>query len=122
MAYEGEQFLWAYDAEATLPGQYEIVAKGTGNNQVTQAAVDTGFGVCINAPAAAGDQADVVILGITKVLAGATIATGVRFTSDSTGRAVAANTAAEEIVGVTIGGAANADELVTVVVCPGGIY
>jgi len=121
MAYEGEQFLWAYDAEATLPGQYEIVAKGTGNNQVTQAGADVGFGVCINAPAAAGDQADVVVLGITKVKAGAAIATGVRFTSDSTGRAVAADLAAEETVGVTIGGAANADELVTVVIC-GGTY
>jgi len=118
MAYEGEQHLWSYTAEATVPGQYEIVAKGTGDHQVTQAGADVGFGVCVNTPSAAGDQVDVVILGITKVKAGAAIATGVRFTSDSTGRAVIANLAAEEVVGVTIGGASAADELVTVLISP----
>jgi hypothetical protein len=122
MAYEGEQFLWSYDSEGTagttLPEQYEIVKKGTGNNQVIQATVDTGFGIIVNKPTAAGDQADVVVLGITKVKAGAAIATGVRFTADAAGKAVAANLAAEEVVGITIGGAGAADELVTVLVCP----
>jgi len=122
MAAEGWQQLWSYTAEATLPGQYEIVAKGTGNHQVTQAGADAGFGVCVNAPAAAGDHVDVVVLGITKVKAGETIASGVRFTSDATGRAVDADLAAEEIVGVTLTGVSNADELVTVLVCPGGVY
>ena len=116
MAKEGFQQLWTYTAEATIPGQYEIVAKGTGNHQVTQAAVDTGFGVCVDAPAAAGDVCSVVVLGITKVKAGAAIASGVRFTSDASGRAVAANLAAEEVVGVTLSGASAANELVTVMV------
>ena len=122
MAAEGAQWLWSYTAEATLPDQYEIVAKGTGDHQVTMAAVDTGFGVCVNAPAAAGDHVDVVVLGITKVKAGAAIAAGVRFTSDSAGRAVITNLAAEEIVGVTLTGASAADELVTVLVCATAIY
>ncbi|KPK43087.1 MAG: hypothetical protein AMJ65_06855 [Phycisphaerae bacterium SG8_4] len=122
MAAEGWRQLWSYTAEATLPAQYEIVEKGTGNNQVTQAGADAGFGVCVNAPAAAGDPVDVVVFGITKVKAGAAIATGVRFTSDSAGRAVAANALNEEIVGVTLTGAANANELVTVVVCGVGLH
>jgi hypothetical protein len=122
MAAEGWQQLWSFVAEATLPGQYEIVDKGTGNNQVTQAGADGGFGVCVNAPAAAGDHVDVVVLGITKVKAGEAIATGVRFTSDATGRAVDADLAAEDIVGITLDGVSNADELVTVLVCPGGVY
>jgi hypothetical protein len=122
MAKEGAQWLWPYTAEATIPGQYEIVAKGTGNHQVTQAGADAGFGVCVNAPAAAGSHVDVVVLGITKVKAGEAIATGVRFTSDASGRAVDADLAAEEIIGVTLTGVANADELVTVLVCPGGVY
>lgn len=118
MAAEGFQQLWSYVSEATVPGQYEIVAKGTANNQVKQAAVDTGFGVCINDPSTAGDSASVVVLGITKVKAGAAIAAGVRFTSDSTGRAVIANLAAEDVIGVTLGGAAAANQLVTVLVSP----
>jgi hypothetical protein len=73
MAKEGAQWLWPYTAEATIPGQYEIVAKGTGNHQVTQAGADAGFGVCVNAPAAAGSHVDVVVLGITKVKAGEAI-------------------------------------------------
>jgi len=116
MAKEGFQQLWSYTAEATVPGQYEIVAKGTADHQVTQAAVDTGFGVCVDGASAAGDIVSVVVLGITKVKAGAAIATGVRFTSDSTGRAVTANLAAEEVVGVTLSGASAANELITVVV------
>lgn len=118
MAAEGFQQLWSYTAEATVPGQYEIVAKGTGNHQVTQAGADEGFGVCVDGATAAGDIVSVVVLGITKVKAGEAIAAGVRFTSDASGRAVDADLAAEQVVGVTLTGAANADELVTVVVCP----
>ena len=117
MAQEGFQQLWSYVSEATVPGQYEIVMKGTADNQVQQAGADSGFGVCVNDPSTAGDSASVVILGVTKVKAGAAIAAGVRFTSDSTGRAVIANLAAEEVVGVTLTGAAAANVLVTVMVC-----
>lgn len=122
MAAEGWQQLWSYTAEAsTVPDQYRIVLKGTGNHQVKRGTAGVGMGVCVNEPTAAGDHVDVVVLGITKVECGATIASGVRFTSDADGQAVAAASADDEVVGMTLTGATNAGELVTVLVCPVGI-
>ena len=122
MAREGTQFLWPYDAEGDLSAdQYKIVKKGTASTQVVPATLGTGSGVQVNAPTA-GLPCDVVVLGITKVVAGAAIIAGAEFTSDANGLAIVPTALNQVVVGKTLTSAGAINELVTCVVGAGGFH
>lgn len=70
-------------------------------------------GVLQNDPSAAGQAASVAISGVTRVKAGAATTRGGPVASDSTGRAVNAATG-DRVLGRFLEAAANADEIVTI--------
>ena len=65
-------------------------------------------GVLQNKPAAAGRAAEVGISGISKVLAGGTVAAGDDVASDASGQAVVATTG-ENVAGIAITGGASGE-------------
>lgn len=78
-------------AGADLTGsQYLFVKKGTNPGEIVActAATDVPFGVLQNAPAS-GAEAEVVVIGGTKIKAGAALAEDAVIGTDTSGRAVA---------------------------------
>lgn len=74
---------------------------------VVSSAGGDAIGVLQNDPAAAGRAATVCYAGVTKVIAGATVAAGAKIQSDASGQAITAATG-DAVLGVALkGGAAN---------------
>jgi hypothetical protein len=74
---------------------------------VVSSAGGDAIGVLQNDPAAAGRAAAVCYAGVTKVIAGATVAAGAKVQSDASGLAITAATG-DAVLGVALkGGAAN---------------
>jgi len=63
---------------------------------------------------AAGDKVDILILGETKIFAGAAIEEGVAITTDSTGQAVTGTTSGDFVLGCAIEPAAADSDIVKV--------
>jgi hypothetical protein len=94
MAYEIPGFANGTDtASADLSAQQFRFVKSSGAGTVTvcAAATDLPIGVLQNKPVA-GQAANVMITGVSKVVAGAAVAAGVEVGPDATGRAIAAVT------------------------------
>jgi len=99
--------------------QFLIVQPNSSGAAVLSAASDlTQIGVLQNKPAS-GRAATIQVGGVTKVIAGATVAAGARVTSDAAGKAIAATTG-KQVIGVALtGGAAN--EVIEVLLSPRGV-
>lgn len=99
--------------------QYTIM-RATSATQVniTTAATQAPLGILQNRPAS-GQAAEVrVNSGATsKAIAGAAVTAGVEVMSDSTGRCITATTT-NEVVGIALSSAANANELIDVLIRP----
>lgn len=89
--------------------QYRIVElDSSGNVSACNAAGELGIGVLQNKPSAAGQAAEVAVLGsVSKIVFGATVAANAKVTTDNVGRGVTA-VSTNHVVGVCIkGGAIN---------------
>lgn len=82
-------FSYGWPASADLSAsQYKFVELTTGELTVCNAAGDFAVGVLVNKPTAQGQTGDVIVLGPSKVVAGAAITAGALVTTDNAGRAV----------------------------------
>lgn len=134
MAYEEGLRSISLDADSSLAGytgvpgtvgsaepntgkaQYRFV-KLTGRHQVglVTANTDLAVGVAQNKPQVDGMATTVAVAGVTNMIAGAAILAGAEITSDTTGRAVTKpGTGSPLVHGVAVTAAANAGELVSV--------
>lgn len=135
MAYEETLRSVSLDADSSLAGytgvsgtpgatspnwgkQFRFV-KLVGAHQVglcTAASNEIAVGVMQNKPQVVGQAATVAVAGISMVQSGAAVTAGVPVKVDSTGRAIAATpgTDAALYVGVAVGSAAAADQLIPV--------
>lgn len=85
--YESESFAAGADLSDHQFGIVELTSAGL---TVNKADAGQGFGVLINKPRS-GEAAEVTLSGVVKVRAGASLAAGAHFTSNSLGFAVTAN-------------------------------
>lgn len=90
MATEDLVFSITYEAANDLSSnQYQLVAVNSNGKVVLAGAGDHAVGVLQNDPAS-GEQAEVAILGQTKVVAGGSVSQGDQIASDSNGKGVTA--------------------------------
>lgn len=109
MAYENQVQSITLVAAADLSAkQYRVVKIDSNGKAAMPDADDLGIGILQNNPGS-GQPATVGYGGVSKALAGGTIAAGARVTSDANGALIAASTAGDAVVGVAITGAASGD-------------
>lgn len=115
MSYEVPGFkIGTLTASADNSGNQFRYAKvsGSGTATVTAAPADVVLGVIQNKPKA-GEAVDVMVTGISKVVAGAAVAAGAEVGSDAQGRAIAAATGARAF-GIALEAASAAGQLIAV--------
>ena len=96
---------------------YFVELSGAAQVDVCDAATDTVYGVLQDDPAA-GDPCAVAVLGITKVIAGGTVAAGDRVGTTNAGKAVAKTAADDKVSGICrVGG--DDGELIEILLTPG---
>lgn len=103
---------------------YTIVKNDATAGQIVAAAAaaDKVMGVTTEVAAAAGERADVIMLGEAKVIAGAAFAAGDLLMSDASGRAITATAAAGanvRTVGIAREAASAAGDICEIIVQPG---
>lgn len=106
--------------------QFLAVAMTTTNNRVAVCSEigQDGDGVLQNKPSAAGDAAEVMVLGVTKWIAGGTVTAGDLVKTDASGKCV---TATKSLTGADVGDhvmgkcieGASANEYATILIVPG---
>lgn len=95
---------------------YFVELSGDAQVDVCDGAGDLVYGVLQNDPEA-GEAAEVAVLGITKVVAGGTVAAGDRVGTDANGKAVAKAADADKVAGICrVGGVAG--ELIEILLAP----
>jgi hypothetical protein len=80
---------------------------------LTNAAGQATIGILQNKPAS-GQPADIVMVGVSKAVAGAAITVGSEVMAGADGRIITAATAGSNVIGVALEAAANANEVITV--------
>jgi hypothetical protein len=109
MAYENQVQSITLVAAADLSAkQYRVVKIDSNGKAAMSDADDLGIGILQNNPGS-GQPATVGYSGVSKALAGGTIAAGARVTSDANGALIAASSAGDAVVGVAVTGAASGD-------------
>lgn len=100
--------------------QFKFVEFGAAARQVDlcDAATDLVVGVLQNKPSA-GETAEVMTLGVAKVIASAAIAIGARVGTTNDGRAVTKSVAADLVAGIARTAAGGAGEYVEILLTPG---
>ena len=99
--------------------QYKFVIIEADDDLAVAGAGVAAFGVLQDKPDAEGRAGNVMVVGISKVEAGATIASGARVMSNATGQAITLATAASVCVGYCVVGGA-VGQLITVALGIGG--
>lgn len=122
MSYEIPGFKFSQEASADLSAkQFHFLTAPDANKRTTfvgtQGAMS--IGVLQNKPSAAGQAAEVMQNGISKVVAHAAVAAGAAVASSNTGRAITAATG-NRVLGVAMEAAANAGEVIAVLLTGGG--
>lgn len=107
-------------ADLSTKQYYFVKVNSSGNAVLCAAATDAPIGVLQNNPIS-GAEASIVVVGGTKIVAGAAIAAGIKIGTDSAGKAdakVAGTDTTEYTVGqVLLASAADADVLTAVINC-----
>ena len=107
-------------ADLSTKQYYFVKVNSSGNAVLCAAATDAPIGVLQNNPIS-GAEASIVVVGGTKIVAGAAIAAGIKIGTDSAGKAdakVAGTDTTEYTVGqVLLASAADADILTAVINC-----
>lgn len=96
--------------------QYKFAkVSGAGTATVAAASTDAVVGVIQNKPNT-GEEVELTVLGVTKVVAGAAVAAGAEVMSDASGRAITAAAAAgaNRVLGYALDAASAAGEIITV--------
>lgn len=109
MAFEQNLQSISLVAAADLSAKIGYIVQVDSNGKAALAdATALAVGVLQNNPAS-GQVATVGVHGVSKVVAGGTIAAGARVTSDANGKAIAATTAGDAVIGIALAGAAAND-------------
>ena len=107
-------------ADLSTKQYYFVKVNSSGNAVLCAAATDAPIGVLQNSPIS-GAEASIVVVGGTKLVAGAAIAAGIKIGTDSAGKAdakVAGTDTTEYTVGqVLLASGADADVLTAVINC-----
>jgi hypothetical protein len=90
--------------------QHRIVTIDANGAASLATATSLGIGVLQNKPVAA-QAASVAYSGVTKVVAGGTIAAGARVTSDANAAAIAATTGGDSVIGLALASAVAGDKV-----------
>lgn len=121
MAYENPVLMQSFKAAEDLSSnQFHFVTLSDGDTvKLLDAATDIPIGILQNAPSAAGQVADVMILGISKCVANAAIAVGVFVKAEfvgvaDCGKADAADTDKDVIAGMVVYASGAEDDLCSV--------
>lgn len=120
MAFETNVYTMTLPAHDDLSGsQYLcITVNGTSGNADVAGAGAKCIGVLQNEPST-GQAASVRVMGITKAISGAAVTVGDAVASDAAGKVVTQATTAVT-VGVALEAAGGADEIISVLLLPGG--
>jgi hypothetical protein len=103
MGYEQKLSTFTRPASGDLSTkQYLGVKIDTSGNVAVAGEGDIAVGILQNAPAATGRACTVATGGVSKVVGGATVAAGARFSFDSTGKAVAVGSGDDHAMGVVL--------------------
>jgi hypothetical protein len=98
--------------------QFHFVKLNSSSQVIAVAAVtDIPFGVLQNDPDASGKEAEIMVSGVSEIIAGIALTIGTQVTVDNTGRAavaVAGTDTTKYSVGTVLIGCSNANERVTV--------
>lgn len=102
-------------ASADLSAKQWLFVKvsGAGTVTVCAASTDVPVGVLQNKPTS-GQEAEIDMDGITKVVAGAAVSAGAEVMSDANGKAITAATAGNRIAGVALSAAGGAGEIIAI--------
>lgn len=119
MAIEVPGFCLSMEAGADLSAKQHFAVKLNSSGQVVAiaAVTDRPFAILQDKPAAQGRAASLMFNGVSKMVAGANLATGDEVTVDNTGRAVAAipgTDTTKRIFGIVIGENSTTNGLVSV--------
>ena len=109
------------DAADFSADQYKLVLLSSGDLALAVAA-DVAIGVLQNKPAdggSGGRTASVMLIGTTRVLAGAAVAEGDLVTPDATSRAVTSGVN-EPVAGIALEAAGAAGDIIEILLTPGG--
>jgi hypothetical protein len=98
---------------------FKFVEFSSGSIQVCNASSDVPVGVLQNKPSSSSQTASVMHLGVTKVVAGAAVSEGAKVQSNASGKAIALASGGH-CAGVALQAAAGVDELIDVLLTPGG--
>lgn len=107
-------------ASATLAtSQYKLVklASTAGQVVVCSAATDAALGVLVNDPAA-GEAANIVVLGVAPALAEASVSAGDLLAASTTGRVKTTTTANNKVIGRALAASGAAGDLISIIVAP----
>jgi len=103
MSYEQELHRFTRPAAADLSTkQYYGVKIDSSGNIALAGEGDIAVGILQNAPAAAGRAANVAFGGVSKVVGGATVAAGARFSFNSSGVAVSVGSGDDQGMGIVL--------------------
>ncbi len=120
MAFEIPGFAYTLEASGDLSLQQFHCMAVDGNGQAVAAGSGAQIaGVLQNDPELQGEAATIVQTGVTKAKAGAAVAQGAEVMSDADGEVITA-TSGNRVVGTALQAAANADEIISVLLLPGG--
>lgn len=109
------------DAADLSADQYKIVKLAAGVVALAGAA-EAGIGVLQNKPkdgGTGGRSASVMLLGTSRVVAGAAVAQGAPVTADAAGKAVTATTG-QAATGIALEAAGGANAIIEILLTPGG--
>ena len=121
MAFQIPGFSYTREAGADLSaGQHRfVVVAADGQVDLVGSAGANADGVLQNKPAAAGEEAQIVANGISKVVCGGTVTRGDAVQSDASGDATTASTG-DYVLGRALETGADGDTIAVLINCPGG--
>jgi len=120
MAYDNPVLVKSHDAAADLSSdQFKAVAYDGSGNLVVAGVGASACGFLQNDPDDVGKAGDVMMLGISRAIAGAAVLKGAKLASDASGRVVTAGTG-NHVIAIAQAAAGAAGEIIPVLVTLGG--
>jgi len=118
MAYEQQVLDLPLKGGGAITKYYFTKVSAADEVEVCSGATDRVLGVCQETVAADGDSADIRVLGVTKVVAGAAVAAGALVGTDANGKAVTKSTAGDFVAGTALEAAGADGDIISVLLTP----